>query len=167
MAIGTKLYGTGPDRWVLYDAGILFVFDTTAGSVTTLHSFDGRADGAIPNGPLLLIGTTLYGMALFGGPEGKGTIFAYDTAGGGFRTVFTFSDGGFGQAGEGGLAASGSHLFGIANNPDTGLGMVITVDTTGFNFRILRSFEVNEGSGLSGGLVLSGGWLYGMARDGG
>jgi uncharacterized repeat protein (TIGR03803 family) len=56
---------------------------------TTLHSFSG-SDGSGPAGGLRFSGDTLYGTAYSGGGLSRGTVFAVNTDGSGFRTVHAF-----------------------------------------------------------------------------
>src|SRR6266446_1955021 len=82
----------------------------------------GNSDGAYPNAGLILSGNTLYGTARLGGSSGAGTVFAVNTAGTGFTTLYSFtaastnssgaytnSDGAFPLAG---LILSGDTLYG-------------------------------------------------------
>src|SRR5205809_4517190 len=72
----------------------------TAQTFTTLHSFTAtnpqirgtNNDGASPNG-LFLSGSTLYGTAHDGGSAGAGTVFAINTDGTGFTTLYGFTAG--------------------------------------------------------------------------
>ena len=73
---GTTLYGM-----TLYggasNTGVLFQVQTDGSGYTNLHSFVGGAgDGAYPEGSLTLSGTTLYGMAAYGGSNNRGVAFA-------------------------------------------------------------------------------------------
>ncbi len=76
---GDTLYGTasyaGPDG-----QGTLFSLGTNGANFTTLHAFmplvaSTNADGASPNGNLIVSGNALYGTTRLGGTNGNGTIF--------------------------------------------------------------------------------------------
>jgi len=72
---GTVLYGTtqfnGPGGY-----GTVFGVNTDGSGFRNLYGFTNGADGAKPQGPLLLQGNILYGTAPTGGTNGTGTVFA-------------------------------------------------------------------------------------------
>jgi uncharacterized repeat protein (TIGR03803 family) len=172
-----------------------------AQTFTTLHTFtatfgsDGcngtNGDGALPYLGLLLSGNTLYGAALVGGSSGYGTLFAVNTNGTGFTTLYSFTatagnNGTYsfgtnsdGAAPNAGLILSGNTLYGTAQSGgNAGWGTVFAVNTNGTGFRTLHSFTDTSGSeggygvnrdGASpyAGLILSGNTLYGTAQNGG
>lgn len=62
-----------------------------AHTFVTLHSFTLKQDGGRPIDGLTLAGNTLYGTTTQGGPSfstGSGTVFAINTNGTGFTTLF-------------------------------------------------------------------------------
>jgi uncharacterized repeat protein (TIGR03803 family) len=86
---GTTYYGgEGP----LCEGGCGSVYkSTSAGTVNTLHSFNGT-DGTSPQAGLVLgSGGDLYGATLYSGPSGYGTVFSIDTSGD-FSTLHSFTD---------------------------------------------------------------------------
>jgi uncharacterized repeat protein (TIGR03803 family) len=66
---------------------------TPAGTVTTLYSFTGAADGSVPFGTLV-VGSdgNLYGATELGGSDGFGTVYKV-TPSGSFTSLHSFSDG--------------------------------------------------------------------------
>ena len=50
-----------------------------------------NSDGAIPEAGLILSGNTLYGTTYWGGTNGNGTVFAVNTNGTGFTTLYSFT----------------------------------------------------------------------------
>jgi uncharacterized repeat protein (TIGR03803 family) len=149
-------------------------------SFQSLYSFTNGADGGSPYGNLILSNATLYGTASGGGRNGSGTVFALNTDGTGFRTLYAFSklvpvpndpyaaatniDG---ANPNGGLVLSGDGLYGTAAYGGTnGDGTVFAVNTDGTGFKILHTFLFSDGS-LPIGLTLSGNRLYGTAFRGG
>src|SRR5580658_10040852 len=89
---GDTLYGTTQAY-----GGTVFAISTNGTGFTTLYSFtdgDGISDGIYPNG-LVLSGTTLYGTTSGGGfgpgTEGSGTVFAVNTDGTDFTTLYSFT----------------------------------------------------------------------------
>jgi uncharacterized repeat protein (TIGR03803 family) len=164
----------------------LHIFTATSGSA----GYNGtNSDGESPLWGLLLSGNTLYGAAQVGGSSGWGTVFALNTDGTGFTTLYNFTaiagSGGFfgtnsdGAAPEGGLIVSGNTLYGTAQAGGTsGWGTVFALNTNGTGFTNLHSFTATSGSqggyGTNSdgvfpyaGLVLSGNTVYGTAQCGG
>ncbi len=69
---GSALYGT-TNSGGAYDYGCVFKINTNGTGFALLHSFpDITNDGKYPVGPLVLSGTTLYGMTTNGGAKGVG-----------------------------------------------------------------------------------------------
>ena len=68
---------------------------TTAGAVTTLHSFDGNVDGESPLAGLVYdaAGDFLYGTTTSGGSNGRGTAFRIKPDETSFETVYDFLPG--------------------------------------------------------------------------
>src|SRR6266446_3259212 len=127
---GSTLYGTA-EYGSSSGNGTVFAVNTDGSGFTNLHSFTATAgsastniDGANPYGGLILSGNTLYGTAENGGSSGNGTVFAVNTDGTGFTTLYNFtatsitpfgvytnSDGANPAAG---LILSGNTLYGTA-----------------------------------------------------
>jgi uncharacterized repeat protein (TIGR03803 family) len=186
---GNTLYGT--TEWDGSSGnGAVFALNTDGTGFTTLYSFTARipdndtnSDGAFPNG-LILSGNTLYGTASSGGSGGNGTVFALNTDGMGFTTLYsftaTFSDPyGYGSpysygtnsdgSGPGGLILSGNTLYGTTEwGGSPGYGTVFAVNTDGTGFTTLYSFTGgSDGANPYAGLILSGNTLYGTTEWGG
>jgi uncharacterized repeat protein (TIGR03803 family) len=184
---GNILYGTakqgGPSG-----TGTVFAVNTNGSGFTILHSFSpisgGNSDGAFPGNGLVLSGNVLYGTTANGGSSGSGTVFAVNTDGSGFTTLYTFSAGanngsgaminGDGIEPAGGLTLSGNTLYGTAEGGGSGgAGTVFAVDTAGSGFTTLHSFAAvssfmnSEGSAPLAALTLVSNTLYGTASDGG
>src|SRR5438876_1102958 len=139
--------------------GLILAGRVTAQTFTTLYSFTAtipytndlggvfytNSDGAGPNG-LILSGDTLYGTTPFGGSSGNGAVFALNTDGTGFTTLYSFtafndyynSDGAYPN---GGLILSGNALYGTApSGGSSGRGTVFAVTTDGTGFTTLHKF---------------------------
>jgi uncharacterized repeat protein (TIGR03803 family) len=94
QASNGNLYGTTPNGGANGDGTVFEI--TTAGTLTTLHSFcskSGCADGEFPEAALLqATDGNLYGTTVAGGANGGGTIFKI-TPSGTLTTFFSSTDG--------------------------------------------------------------------------
>jgi uncharacterized repeat protein (TIGR03803 family) len=128
---GHMLYGTTTAGGTNGN-GMVFGIDINGPTATTVHDFSAtngpsfsNSDGANPVSVLSLSGNTLYGTTEFGGTNGNGTIFAVNTDGTGFATLYSFNPvvesrflvptnyGGANPAS--GVVLAGNTLFGTAN----------------------------------------------------
>ncbi len=180
---GTAYYGGRSGN------GTVFALNTDGTGFTNLHSFTAtsgypyytNSDGANPFAGLILSGDTLYGTASAGGSSGNGTVFALNTNGTGFTTLYSFtalagspsinSDGAGPSAG---LVLSGNTVYGTAQaGGSLGGGTVFEVNGNGTGFRTLHTFTAlnnstnSDGANPSAGLMLSGNNVYGTAYGGG
>ena len=128
---GNTLYGTTTSGGT-NGTGMVFAVDTNGLTTRTVYDFSdtngtsfANDDGANPECVLVLSGNTLYGTTEFGGTNGNGTVFAVNTDGTGFATLYNFNpvvENGFaiatnygGANPATGLVLSGNTLFGTAN----------------------------------------------------
>ena len=124
---------------IRYDDGSIFRIDA-AGSLTTLHSFNGT-DGAAPFGSLIRDDSgNLYGTTRDGGSDSLGTIFRLDGSGV-LTTLYEFT----GPDGANPTAAlirdDAGNLYGTtANGGDVDGGTVFRLDSFG-NLTRLHSFN--------------------------
>ncbi len=133
---------------------------------TTLASFNGT-NGETPNGSLTVIGSTLYGMATYGGMNNNGTIFSVPVTGGTPTplALFNNTDGGNPY---GNLTLSGSTFYGMTETGgQQGGGTVFSIPVTGGTPTVLLSFNGANGVAPTGSLTPSGSTLYGATQDGG
>ena len=194
---GSTLYGTAY-LGGLWGNGAIFALNIDGTGFRILHTFTASSgygpvatytnnDGARPNGGLLLSGSTLYGVASYGGLSGSGTVFALNTDGTGFKVLYNFT--GFSDVTNGPTATnadgaipnscvifSGSRLYGVAGlGGDSDRGTVYGLGMDGTDFSALYSFTApspnaatnSDGGWPFGRLVLSGDVLYGTAMRGG
>ena len=171
--------------------GTVFVLNTDGLYFTNLHNFTAlsapfggtNSDGANPAAGLILSALfTLCGTAQHGGTNGNGTVFAVNPDGTGFTVLHTFTATKSGTNSDGatplgGLIASANDtLYGTANGGGThDNGTVFALNPDGTGFTNLYSFTAfspvyfnnYDGENPYGGLVLSGGTLYGTTHSGG
>ena len=189
--VGKKQRG-GPEPQVVTPAGTVFKwpsgnvnyrFDpigltngtvfkiTTAGVVTTLHTFTG-SDGRNPLGPLIrATDGNFYGTTQLGGTSNNGTVFKI-TTGGTFTTLYNFagSDGSTPTAGL--VQATDGNFYGATQTGGTNnLGTVFKI-TSGGTLTTLYSFGSVAGDGTNPVATLVQGVsgdtnLYGTTQYGG
>ncbi|MGD0251475.1 MAG: choice-of-anchor tandem repeat GloVer-containing protein [Verrucomicrobiota bacterium] len=82
LLVGSTLYGTAPAGGS-GASGTVFSVSTNGSQFQTLYNFSAvnssngtNADGAIPDGDLVLVGTSLYGTTFAGGFSAAGTVFS-------------------------------------------------------------------------------------------
>ena len=164
--------------------GLMLAGQVTAQTISTVYTFTPtsypntpytNSDGGFPIAGLTLLGSTLFGTTANGGTAGNGTIFAVNTDGTGFATLYSFTatnGSGFiftnrDGASPNGLVLSGNTLYGTAGGGGTsGGGTVFKLNTNGFT--VLHTFT-NGADGITpkGGLILSNNILYGTTWLGG
>jgi uncharacterized repeat protein (TIGR03803 family) len=187
---GNTLYGTATEGGTNGN-GTVFAVNTDGTGFTVLHTFTAtfgtvgvwgtNSDGAFPEAPLILSGSTLYGTAGSGGPSGSGAVFALNTNGTSFTILHTFTaTSGTGINGDGAnpddqLILSGNTLYGTAEKGGSGgTGTVFSLNTNHTDFTTLYNFTAINDSGINGdganphdALILSGNTLYGTTEQGG
>jgi phospholipase C len=179
---GNVLYGAASGGGGAGGSGTVFAINTDGTGFRTLHSFTAlggdiiptyptNSDGANPNGGLVLSGSILYGTTYNAGPGGSGTVFALNTDGTGFRTLYSFStpnaDNIDGVYPNGGLILSGSTLYGTAyGGGSEAAGTIFALNTAGTGFQTLHSFSrLDDGAFPAAGLVLTNNILYGTTPN--
>ena len=172
---GSTLYGMTYEGGT-NNLGTIFRMNTDGTGFQLLHSFvSGATDGQWPAGPLILSGSTLYGMTTSDGSSYGGTVFQVQTNGSGFNVLHQFS-GSEGKWPYGALLRSGDLLYGLnaysgynTNSGWVGYGTVFRMDTNGTNFQLLHTFTDGPGDGSypHGSLVGSDSTFYSMTSAGG
>jgi uncharacterized repeat protein (TIGR03803 family) len=124
---GSTLYGTtynGGDA----DLGTIFSIATNGSGFTLLHEYEGNSDGSLPDGGLILSGSTLYGMTNSGGNNSRGVIYSIDTNGANFYSLHLFAGGvSDGQYPQSNLILSGSTFYGTTSRGgDNNVGTVFS-----------------------------------------
>jgi uncharacterized repeat protein (TIGR03803 family) len=155
-------------------AGCLMPRIASAQVETILHKFGSVADdGANPEAPVTLSGSTLYGVTNVGG-HGFGTVFRINTDGTGYKILHSFGSGsGFTGDGFYPVAAPtvvGSTLYGTTTDGGGSgyAGIIFKIGTDGTGYKILHKFGAsNDGQDPEASLTLVGSTLYGTTNTGG
>ncbi len=178
LVSGNMLYGMA-SAGGLNGNGTIFSMALNGSNFMVLHTFAAvsgspstNADGAAPQGGLILSSNTLYGTAQYGGRGGWGTIFSMDTNGSNFTVLRAFTNQPDGAWPEANLLLAGGTLYGTTDAGGTGLGVgygtIFSMNINGSNFVVLHAFTVSpDGQNPVAGLALSGGTLYGTTQTGG
>jgi uncharacterized repeat protein (TIGR03803 family) len=94
--------------------GTVFAVNTDSSGFTNLYNFTGGNGGSGPHAGLTLSGNTLYGTTSGGGTSSNGTLFAINTNGSGFTSLYSFTGGSDGADPQSDLVLSGNTLYGTA-----------------------------------------------------
>ena len=132
--------------------GTVFKINVDGSGFALLHSFDNTfaTDGYNPDGSLILSGSTLYGMTLFGGTGGRGTVFSVNTDGSGFTVMHPFtSSAGDGAGPYGDLTLLNGALYGMTPfGGADGAGTLFRLGTvtpgTGHSTFYVQTYEGNS-----------------------
>ena len=142
---GSTLYGTTYSGGT-NGSGTVFAVSIDGLVFTNLHSFTGGNGGANPHAGLTLSGNALYGTTSAGGTSSNGTLFAVNTNGSGFTTLYNFTGGADGADPETDLVLSGNVLYGTANSGGSaGIG---TVFSFALPSSIILTNPLNSGGSL-------------------
>lgn len=168
-----EFYGTTTSGGAWSQGSVVKV--TTAGAVTTLHSFSSNIDGENPVAGLVYDGAGgyLYGTTTSGGLYGRGTIFRIKPDGTSFETIYDFLAGTDPFSPQAALIkGSDGKLYGTSRlGGANGLGTVFSLDvsTMPVTLTTLHSFVggATDGAGPVASLLESGGYLYGTTAEGG
>jgi uncharacterized repeat protein (TIGR03803 family) len=170
---GTNFYGVSGGT----NGDQIFSINMDGSGFAILKQFVAGSEGWGLLSPLVLSGSTLYGVAQDGGPSGFGTVFKINTDGSGFMVLKSFA-GSDGSIPGGSVVLSGSTLYGTtihggasASGGEGGYGTLFKLNTDGSGFTVLKNFgqnyNYNDGVFPNGQLVLSGATLYGTTPQGG
>lgn len=162
-----NLYGTtyhGGDTFCYKGCGTVFKYGAD-GSYALLHTFHSYPadDGANPQASVTLDRNgRIYGTTRYGGAGGCrcGTVFRI-AASGNYKVLYAFA----------GLNGSQQPTVGVTLRHHAiygGAGVnAFALDMDGGNYRVLRHFEHDDGSGPAGTLLARGAYLYGASKYGG
>jgi uncharacterized repeat protein (TIGR03803 family) len=136
---GTNLYGTTFGGGT-HGYGTVFVVSTNGLFFKNLYNFTGTNDGSGPHGGLTLSGNRLYGTTSAGGVYTNGTLFALNTDGSNFKSLYSFTGTGDGGNPQADLVYSGGTLYGTAEAGTVATdGTVFSFTLTGPPLAIARS----------------------------
>ena len=152
IAVNGLLYGTTEYGGSL-TYGTVFSIDPIAKTEHVLHTFTGtntNNDGANPYASLTLVNGTLYGTTVSGGMGNYGTVFSLNTNGGGYLTLYSFTnsvgDGAYPYASL--IYDSGSgKFFGTTYSGGFGHGTVFSWDPASQMETTLYRFTATDSSG--------------------
>jgi uncharacterized repeat protein (TIGR03803 family) len=171
------LYGTtargGGDGCKKTGCGTVFSLQPSGTSYkeTVLHSFAGGAtDGAQPYSGLVETNGMLYGTTSNGGPNDLGSIFTVSPAGTGYAPLYFFTGGAVdGGTPNGTLVAENGTLYGTAaSGGANSAGTLYSLVPGAAAPVVLHSFGYQgQGAAPEGGVVYSGGLLFGTTSQGG
>jgi uncharacterized repeat protein (TIGR03803 family) len=167
---GRYLYGT-TDAGDRNNGGNIFRLDTVKSKIRVAYAFVTKAGGANPTAPLLHIGKLFYGTTLRGGSAGAGTIFAWNSATGAERVVYSFKGGADGGPNPySGLILFRGQLYGTTSVGGAHRqGTIYRVDPATGSKTILHSFAGSNGDGATplAAPTAQGNALYGTTSQGG
>jgi uncharacterized repeat protein (TIGR03803 family) len=160
------------------DTGVIYSLQTDGSSYDILYTFGSQTDdGSGPIGTLLSDGTNLYGVTLYGGPAGYGTVFSLDPNISSLNILHSFAvftgDGIYPSAG---LVSDGTRLYGATAGGGAGGGgyyyggTIFALNKDGSDYTVLHDFSLQTEGGywlLFSGLLLHDNTLYGTASLGG
>jgi uncharacterized repeat protein (TIGR03803 family) len=166
LASSGNLYGTTEYGGAGY--GTIFKFNLKTNTLTTLYSFTGGTDGAVPLYLAMDASGNLYGNAAYDGADQSGTLFKLTPAGV-FSVVHAFTGGNDGGTPYGALALDAAgNLYGSAGAGVNNYGVVFKVNLTSGEETVLYSFTgYADGSSPSGVAIDGAGSLYGVASENG
>lgn len=148
------------------NAGTIFKMAPDGSDFHTLHSFAGLGDGQ-PEGSLLLVGSTLFGMNT---GNGSGKLFRIDTDGTDYQVLrsFSFGDSTDGYRPNGSPIMVNGKLYGMTSFPNSN-GAIFRIDPDGTGYELLHTFAggADDGAHPLGDLVAIGNTLYGLTSRGG
>ncbi|HZI77556.1 MAG TPA: choice-of-anchor tandem repeat GloVer-containing protein, partial [Gemmatimonadales bacterium] len=160
VASGGVLYGNchegGPFAY-----GTVYKLNPDGTGFSVLKSFDLLSEPAGPDGLLVAVGDTLFGV--MASPDSfSGGVYRLHRDGSGFAVIKSFSNWLYGAAPSRGLALVGSKLYGTT--PDGGTfnyGTLFELSVDGSNFRVLTNFSGGDGTVPQGGLAIAEDVFYG------
>ena len=152
----------------LFNNGLIFSFDPSSSTYTSVHSFAiGGAGGVNPLAGLTLNGGVFYGTTFNGGTFASGVIYSFNPSGSIFAVVHNF-DGTNGSNPQAELILSGGVFYGTTLNGGTNnKGVIYSFDPSSSTYTVVHNFDSANGANPQAGLTLSSGVFYGTTQSGG
>ena len=147
QASNGKLYGMTSNGGA-NDKGTLFEYDISNDLFTKRLDFDGPTNGANPYASLTQSSNgKLYGMTVFGGLNGQGTLFEFDPITNIFSKKFNFSINTTGAFPYGNLVqSSNGKLYGMAGGGSEGKGVLFEYNPSSNQYSIKSEFNGSNGA---------------------
>jgi uncharacterized repeat protein (TIGR03803 family) len=166
-----RLYGSASESGP-HGSGTLWAVDPVSGAFSVLHGFDYHVDGFGPDCRLIFRKGQILGTTHAGGPTqaADGTIFSLDPVSGVLTTLYSIAGPQDGLFPLGGVVHGPRGLvYGVdAQGGQSGAGTVFAVGPKTGKYTLLHDFDINDGAGPSGELLLTGVDLfYGVTSGGG
>jgi uncharacterized repeat protein (TIGR03803 family) len=158
---GTTQSGVGKSGW-----GTIFEVSALSGRETSLYSFPGQPNGAMPQCTLISVRGSFFGTTLLGGAGNNGMVFT-----GAGNVIYSFNTSEF-RGPYPGLAPGGPAGNPVGVTPtggDHGQGMVYGFNNAG-QFITLYSFQLGTGDGQhpeASVVIDKASNIYGTTNDGG
>ncbi len=188
LLLGNTFYWTtaGNPLGIFGHVGSVYKALTDGSGGSLLLNFGASGGGTHPLAGLVLSSNTLFGTTSAGGLTsaynalGNGTVFAVNTDGSRYQTLYAFTGADDGSSPWGAVVVSGNTLFGTTRQAGpSGNGTIFKLNTDGTEFTNLYSFSGlfhldpyatvtnSDGAYPEAQFLLSGSTLYGTAAAGG
>lgn len=165
---GTFLYGM-TWRGGTSDMGVIYKIMPDGTGYEKLLDFEGATTGREPFGSLILDGTVLYGITLYGGTNDMGITFKINSDGTSYLKLMDFDNVTNGSYPHGTLISDGTFLYGMTQvGGANDMGTLYKITPNGTDYERLIDFAgLTNGKFPTGGLVTDGTFLYGTTAEGG
>ena len=158
-----------------HDGGTIFKLNCDGSGFSVLHAFQWEQDGENPHGGLVqATNGALYGMTMYGGTNGCGTLFKIQADGSQFQVLHSFgtstNDGAYPASGVLTQGRDGALYGTTAHGGTNNQGVIFKINTEGGGYNIIYTFAANDGYGLApdaGVIQASDGLLYGTTPQAG
>jgi uncharacterized repeat protein (TIGR03803 family) len=168
LLINGIFYGVTEEGGV-NNLGAIYDFDLKTMTETTLYSFGGGSDGALPQTGLVAYGGVIYGTTMQGGVLQEGTIYSFSPKTNTEKVVYSFANSKVPSGPVGGLIRVGGQLYGATSMPFSSTkGTVYGFDPKTATQSIIYNFSGGaDGAFPEAGLIYNEGYLYGTTYEGG
>jgi uncharacterized repeat protein (TIGR03803 family) len=166
---GSILYGTTTEGGSS-GLGTIFQYNLSNSTESVLHSFPGGpGDAYAPAVGLTAYGTALYGVTYFGGSQGAGALFQFNTSPASEAVLHSFGSGSDGNNPNAQLIRYGDTLFGTTvAGGSGGAGTLFTYNLITNTETVLHNFTGSDGAYPTGlAISSSGSTLWGTTNLGG